>query len=77
MNTFMKNMFLNVDFFFFLNILFLFRGMGREGEREGEKHQCVVAFRTPVDFFLECILCYLVYTFFIPHSTFSFVSPFP
>ena len=31
-------------FFFFFKILFLyFRQKGREGEREGEKHQCVVA----------------------------------
>ena len=28
---------------FFLKILFIFRQKGREGEREGEKHQCVVA----------------------------------
>ena len=27
--------------------LFIFRGRGREGEREGEKHQCVVASHTP------------------------------
>ena len=27
----------------FLNILFIFRERGREGEREGEKYQCVVA----------------------------------
>ena len=30
----------------FLNILF-FRERGREGEREGEKHQCVVASHAP------------------------------
>ena len=30
------------DFFFF-KILFIFRERGREGEREREKHQCVVA----------------------------------
>ena len=29
--------------FLFLKILFIFRERGREGEREGEKHQCVVA----------------------------------
>ena len=29
--------------FFFLKILFIFRERGREEEREGEKHQCVVA----------------------------------
>ena len=34
--------FLNKDF-----IYILFRERVREGEREGEKHQCVVAFRTP------------------------------
>ena len=27
--------------------LFIPREKGKEGEREGEKHQCVVAFRTP------------------------------
>ena len=30
-----------------LKILFIFRQRGREGEREGEKHQCVVASRVP------------------------------
>ena len=38
----------HVFFFFFFNLyLFIFRERGREGEREGEKHQCVVASRTP------------------------------
>ena len=32
-----------VFFIVLKNILFLFRERGREGEREGEKHQCVVA----------------------------------
>ena len=32
--------------FIFLNLFF--RERGREGEREGEKHQCVVASRTPL-----------------------------
>ena len=32
---------------FFKNILFIFRYRGREGEREGETHQCVVASHTP------------------------------
>ena len=27
--------------------LFIFRERGREGEKEGEKHQCVVASYTP------------------------------
>ena len=27
--------------------LFIFRQMGREGERQGEKHQCVVASHVP------------------------------
>ena len=31
----------------FFKILFLFRERGREGEREGEKHQCVVASCVP------------------------------
>ena len=33
---------------FFLKILFVyFRQSGREGEREGERHQCVVASHAP------------------------------
>ena len=32
---------------YFLKILFIFRERVREGEREGEKHQCVVASRVP------------------------------
>ena len=35
------------SFFFFLKILFIFRERGKEGEREGEKHQCVIASRMP------------------------------
>ena len=31
----------------FLKFLFIFRERGREGEREGKKHQCVVASRGP------------------------------
>ena len=33
-------MYLLVDLFFFFKILFIFREMGSEGERKGEKHQC-------------------------------------
>ena len=29
------------------NILFIFRERGRGGEKEGEKHQCVLASHTP------------------------------
>ena len=32
---------------YFLKTLFIFRERGREGEREGEKNQCVVASPTP------------------------------
>ena len=32
---------------FFFKIVFIFRQRGREGEREGKKHQCVVASGTP------------------------------
>ena len=32
---------------FFLKKRFIYRQMGREGEREGEKHQCVVASLAP------------------------------
>ena len=34
--------------------LFIFRERGREGEREGEKHQCVVAFHAPPTGDLVC-----------------------
>ena len=37
----------NICFYLFLNILFTFRERGKEGEREGEKHQRVVASHTP------------------------------
>ena len=33
---------------FFFKILFIFRERGREGEREGEKQQCVVALVRPL-----------------------------
>ena len=40
---------------FFLRLyLFIFRERGREGEREEEKHQCVVASRTPSTGDLAC-----------------------
>ena len=32
---------------FFFKTLFIFRGRVREGERKGEKHQCVVASHMP------------------------------
>ena len=32
---------------FFFKILFIFREMGREGERKGKKHQCVCLLHTP------------------------------
>ena len=35
-------------FFIFFKILFIFRERGREGERKGEKHQCVVASCAPL-----------------------------
>ena len=34
-------------FVFLKKILFIFRERGKEGEREGEKHQCVVAPHAP------------------------------
>ena len=34
--------------FIFLNILFIFRERGKEREREGEKHQCVLPFARPL-----------------------------
>ena len=36
------------------NYLFIFRDRGREGEREGQKHLCVVAPRTPPTAHLAC-----------------------
>ena len=42
-------------FIFFLRFyLFIFRERGREGEREGEKHQCVVASQAPPTGDLTC-----------------------
>ena len=40
------NMLFNLNYFF-KDFIHLFLESGREGERKGEKHQCVVAFRTP------------------------------
>ena len=37
----------NHFFCFYRFYLFIFRERGREGEREGEKHQCVVASHLP------------------------------
>ena len=34
--------------------LFIFRERGRKGEREGEKHQCVIASHTPLTWDLAC-----------------------
>ena len=34
-------------YLFFKDCLFIFRGRGKEGEREGEKQHCVVASHTP------------------------------
>ena len=52
----------NEEFFFFKHIrfyifrfyLFIFRQRGREGEREGEKHQYVVASPKPPTGHLAC-----------------------
>ena len=40
--------------FYFLNFIYLFLERGREKEREGQKHQCVVAFHTPPPGDLSC-----------------------
>ena len=48
------------SFLLFLRFyLFIFRERGREGEREGEKHQCVVASRAPPTGDLACnpVMC--------------------
>ena len=41
------DLFLNILFYFFKDFIYLFLERGREGEREGEKHQCVVASHVP------------------------------
>ena len=38
---------LNFFLFFFLSFIYLFLDRGREGERGGDKHQCVVASHAP------------------------------
>ena len=42
-----KSVINNYNFIFKINYLFIFRERGREGEREGEKRQCVVASHVP------------------------------
>ena len=44
----------NFFFSFFRFFLFIFRQKGRKGEREGEKHQCVVASHMPPTRDLAC-----------------------
>ena len=43
-----------VSFYFLRFYLFIFRERGKEGEREGKKHQCVVASRAPPTGDLAC-----------------------
>ena len=44
-----------MDLFIYLRFyLFIFRQRGREGEREGEKYQCVVASHMPSAKYLAC-----------------------
>ena len=45
---------LYLDYIFKIFYLFIFRGRGREGEREGEKHQCVVVSHMPPTGDLAC-----------------------
>ena len=40
---------------FFLRFIYLFLDRGREGEKEGDKRQCVMASRTPPSVDLVCI----------------------
>ena len=42
------------ELFFKIFYLFIFRERGREGERKGEKHQCVVASHAPPTGDLAC-----------------------
>ena len=41
-------MYFNDSSAFFKYLFLIFRDRGREGEREGEKHQCVVASHAPL-----------------------------
>ena len=43
-----------LQIFFKIFYLFIFRERGREGKREGEKHQCVVASGTPLTGDMAC-----------------------
>ena len=45
---------INWGFFFFKDFIYLFLERGREGEREGEKHHCVVASHAPPTGDLAC-----------------------
>ena len=51
------NHFQEIFLMFKIFYLFIFRERGREGEREGEKHQCVVASHTPPTGDLACNPC--------------------
>ena len=46
-------------YLFFKDFIYLFLDRGREGDREGEKHQCVVAFHAPPTGDLACkpVMC--------------------
>ena len=41
-------------FYFFKDFIYFFRERGKEGETEGEKHQCVVASCSPPTRGLDC-----------------------
>ena len=45
---------MNVSAIFFFTFYFIFRGREKEGEREGEKHQCVIVSRMPLIEDLAC-----------------------
>ena len=48
---------INMEMLIFIYLrfyLFMFRQRGRDGEREGKKHQCVVASRVPPTGDLDC-----------------------
>ena len=44
---FLTSMSLVTFYFFVSKILFIFQERGSEGDKEGEKHQCMIASRTP------------------------------
>ena len=53
-NTYTHTHFYHIGIFKDFIVLFIFRETGREGEREEEKHQCVVTYCAPLNGDLAC-----------------------